>query len=41
MAVFSRSWSLFTATWQVLKAEKTFVLYPIFAAVTATPRHRA
>jgi len=35
MAVFSRSWSLFTATWQVLKAEKTFVLYPIFAAVAA------
>jgi hypothetical protein len=33
MAIFSRSWNLFSATWQVLRAEKSFVFYPILAAV--------
>lgn len=34
MAVFSRSWSLFSSAWQVLRVEKTFTFYPILAAVT-------
>ena len=33
MAVFSRSWGLFSSAWQVLKLEKSFVFYPILAAV--------
>ena len=33
MAVFSRSWSLFSSARQVLKTEKTFIFYPVLAAV--------
>jgi hypothetical protein len=33
MGVFSRSWNLFSSAWQVLKAEKSFVAYPILAVL--------
>ncbi len=33
MALFSRSWRLFKSAWQVLRAEKSFLLYPALAAV--------
>lgn len=33
MAVFARSWGLLFATWRVLRAEKSFVFFPILAAI--------